>query len=417
MQDVVRKISNASSIKFIGGNMELKVTMIQMAAMAVLVLYLGKWIKTKVSFFEKYCIPAPVIGGLLFAFLTLGLKSFDILEFNMDKTLQDFFMIVFFTTVGFTASFKLLKSGGKDVILFLFVATLLIVCQDAIGVFFAKVFHLNPLIGLSTGSVPMTGGHGTSGSIAPTFEELGAVGATTIAMASATFGLIAGSIIGGPLAINLINKHDLKNERLTSAEYDAIEAVGEESSATVTVQSMLSGVSSILLAMGIGTVLSMLLEMTGIKFPPYIGAMMAAAIIRNVCDASNVELKLYDIEVFGNVSLSLFLAMALMGLKLWQLADLALPLIVMLVAQTVLMAGFAYFITFNVMGRTYDAAIMVAGHCGFGMGATPNAIANMEVVSQKHGFSYKAMFILPLVGSLFIDFINASVITFFVNLF
>lgn len=396
--------------------MEVKITMIQMAALAVLVLYLGKWIKSKLHFFDKYCIPAPVIGGLLFALLTLTLKSFDLLELQMDKTLQDFFMIVFFTTVGFTASFKLLKSGGKDVILFLMAATLLIVCQDVIGVALAKVFNLNPLIGLATGSVPMTGGHGTSGSIAPTFEALGAAGATTIAMASATFGLIAGSVIGGPIAISLINKHDLKSETLAEVEYDALEAVGEEIPNQVTVNSMLSGVSSILLAMGLGTVLSMLLEMTGVKFPPYIGAMMAAAVIRNVCDFNKVDLKLYDIEVFGNVSLSLFLSMALMGLKLWELGSLAVPFLVMLLAQTLLMAGFAYFITFNVMGRNYDAAIMVAGHCGFGMGATPNAIANMEVVSQKHGFSYKALFILPLVGSLFIDFINASVITFFVNL-
>lgn len=393
--------------------MKLEFNMIQFAALSVIILYLGQYIKKKVKFLDKYCIPAPVIGGIIFAILTLILKSNQILEISFDTTLQDFFMIVFFTTVGYTASLKTLKSSGKDAILFLIIAIILVFCQDIVGVFLAKVFHLNPLIGLSTGSVPMTGGHGTAGSIAPYFEELGASGATTVAMAAATFGLVAGSALGGPLASRLIRKYDLKIDSPSDSS-----ALEENNVPQVTANSLLSAVCCILLAMGLGSILSMALKETGLNFPPYIGAMLAAAILRNVIDGTQIlNLKLYEIDIFGNVSLSLFLSMALMGLKLWELAALAKPLIVMLVAQTVLMASFAYFITFNVMGRDYDAAVMAAGHCGFGMGATANAIANMEVVSNKHGFSYKAFFILPLIGSLFIDFINVSVVYFFTSLF
>lgn len=393
--------------------MKLEFNMIQFAALSVIILYLGQYIKKRVKFLDKYCIPAPVIGGIIFAILTLILKSNQILEISFDTTLQDFFMIVFFTTVGYTASLKTLKSSGKDAILFLIIAIILVFCQDIVGVFLAKVFHLNPLIGLSTGSVPMTGGHGTAGSIAPYFEELGASGATTVAMAAATFGLVAGSALGGPLASRLIRKYDLKIDSPSDSS-----ALEENNIPPVTANSLLSAVCCILLAMGLGSILSMALKETGLNFPPYIGAMLAAAILRNVIDGTQIlNLKLYEIDIFGNVSLSLFLSMALMGLKLWELAALAKPLIVMLVAQTVLMASFAYFITFNVMGRDYDAAVMAAGHCGFGMGATANAIANMEVVSNKHGFSYKAFFILPLIGSLFIDFINVSVVYFFTSLF
>lgn len=394
--------------------MLIELSMIQMAAVAVVVLFLGQQIKKSVPALEKYCIPAPVIGGIIFALLTLILKQTGILEFQMDKTLQSFFMIAFFTTVGYTASLKMLKSGGKDVFLFLILATTLVVFQDVIGVTLAKLFNLNPLIGLSTGSVPMTGGHGTSGSFAPQFEEFGAVGATTVAMASATFGLIVGSSIGGPIAKRLIEKNNLTcTEKSTSTDES-----GNDVSPSVSTQSFLSATSAILLAMGIGTILSYVLELTGMTFPPYIGAMFAAAIIRNICDASSkIDLKMFEIDIIGNVSLSLFLAMALMGLKLWQLADLALPLLIMLVAQSLLMGFFAYYITFNVMGKNYDAAVMAGGHCGFGMGATPNAIANMEVISSKYGPSYKAFFILPLVGSLFIDFINSFVILTFTNFF
>ena len=393
--------------------MTLKLDMLQTIALAVIVLLLGQALRKRIGFLEKYCIPAPVIGGLIFAVLALVLRQANILSFEMDETLKNVFMTAFFTTVGFTASFKLLKKGGIKVLIFLGVATALVVLQNILGVSLAKVFGLNPLIGLSTGSVPMTGGHGTSGAFAPLFEEAGAIGATTVAMASATFGLIMGSMIGGPIAKRLIEKNSLtsndKNLEMTST------AAKEETKKLVP-QNFMSATVQIILAMGIGTVISAVLEKTGMTFPSYIGAMFAAAIMRNISDSTSLfDVRIDEIDIIGNISLSIFLSMALMTLKLWELADLAGPLVVMLLAQTLLMAVFAYFITFNLMGRDYEAAVITGGHCGFGMGATPNAIANMETISAKFGAAPVAFFILPLVGSLFIDFFNTGVITTFMN--
>lgn len=398
--------------------MTLSLDVVQTLALAVLILLLGQGIKKKVSFLEKFCIPAPVIGGLIFAVLILVFNQTGILKLEMDMTLKTLFMTAFFTTVGFTASFKLLKKGGIQVLIFLALAVILVTLQDVVGVVLAKVFKLNHLIGLSTGSVPMTGGHGTSGAFAPIFEKSGAVGATTVAMASATFGLIMGSMLGGPIGKRLIEKNNLldkvKNEAFSK---DSI-SIEEKSIKELNASGFMAAVSQVIIAMGLGTILSMMLEKTGLTFPPYIGAMFAAAIIRNISDFTNAyKVHEEEIDVIGNTSLSIFLAMALMGLQLWQLADLAGPLIVMLVAQASLMGLFAYFVTYNIMGRDYEAAVMACGHCGFGMGATPNAMANMNALSSKFGAAPRAFFILPLIGSLFIDFFNAGIITFFMNLF
>jgi ESS family glutamate:Na+ symporter len=401
-------------MKYYGGViMTLKLDMLQTIALAVIVLLLGQALRKRIGFLEKYCIPAPVIGGLIFAVLALVLRQANILSFEMDETLKNVFMTAFFTTVGFTASFKLLKKGGIKVFIFLGIATALVVLQNILGVSLAKVFGLNPLIGLSTGSVPMTGGHGTSGAFAPLFEEAGAIGATTVAMASATFGLIMGSMIGGPIAKRLIEKNSLtgRNNNL-----EMTSTAAKEETKKLVPQNFMSATVQIILAMGIGTVISAVLEKTGMTFPSYIGAMFAAAIMRNISDSTSLfDVRIDEIDIIGNISLSIFLSMALMTLKLWELADLAGPLVVMLLAQTLLMAVFAYFITFNLMGRDYEAAVITGGHCGFGMGATPNAIANMETISAKFGAAPVAFFILPLVGSLFIDFFNTGVITTFMN--
>lgn len=398
--------------------MLLKLDMIQTIALAVVVLFLGQTLRKRVSFLEKYCIPAPVIGGLIFAILALALKQTGVLTFEMDTTLQKVLMTAFFTTVGFTASLKLLKKGGIQVFVFLGLAVVLVVLQNIVGVSLAKVFQLNPLIGLATGSVPMTGGHGTSGAFAPLFENAGATGATTVAMAAATFGLIMGSMIGGPIGKRLIEKNNLVRKNASAAGAGEVAATLEESIKALIPNNFATAASQIILAMGIGTVLSILLQKTGLTFPPYIGAMFAAAIMRNISDLSgSFKVPSEEIDLLGNIALSLFLSMALMGLKLWELADLAVPMLVMLVAQTVLMGLFAYFVTFNIMGKDYEAAVLASGHCGFGMGATPNAIANMETISGKFGPAPTAFFILPLIGSLFIDFFNAGVITTFMNFF
>ncbi|GCD10147.1 sodium/glutamate symporter [Clostridium tagluense] len=400
--------------------MAFKLDMIQAVALAVVVLFIGQKIKNKLEVLDRYCIPAPVIGGLIFAIITLILKLSNILIFDMDITLQKVFMTAFFTTIGYTASLKLLKKGGKGVFIFLGISILLCVLQDFTGVALAKMFGLNPLIGLSTASVPMVGGHGTSGAFGPVFEKAGAVGATTVAMASATFGLIMGSIIGGPLGKRLIEKNNLSYpmKMINSHDYKEAAVIKENTEKQLNPDNFMGATSQIFLAMGIGTIISLLLEKTGRTFPPYIGAMFAAAVLRNISDSTNLY-KVYEdeIDIIGGVSLSLFLSMALMGLKLWQLADLAMPLIVMLLAQTILMGCFAYFVTFNLMGRDYDAAVMASGNCGFGMGATPNAMANMGAMTAKYGHAPRAFFIVPLVGSLFIDFCNTGVITMFIDVF
>jgi ESS family glutamate:Na+ symporter len=396
--------------------MVIHLDMVQSLAFAVIILLSGRCLKTRVSLLQKFCIPSPVIGGTLFATLTLILKITDILEFNFNTTLQGVLMTAFFTTVGFSASLRTLKTGGIKVAIFLALAILLVFLQNAVGVGFAKFFHVNPLIGLSTGSVPMTGGHGTSGAYAPIFESAGAVGATAVAMASATFGLIAGSMIGGPIGKRLIEKNHLLEIKNVSSNIST-EAVTERQTVQLNSDAFFQGVCQVIIAMGFGSVISIFLQYTGIIFPSYLGAMFAAAILRNISDYRGlIELRGSEISVIGDTSLSLFVAMALMNLKLWQLADLAGPMIAMLIAQTILMAAFAYFVTFNVMGRNYEAAVMACGHCGFGMGATPNAMVNMNTLTKQYRLAPTAFLIVPLVGSLFIDFFNASIVALFINL-
>ncbi len=393
--------------------MTISFDIIQTIAIAVMVLYLGNFIRNKIHFLERFCIPAPVIGGIIFSIIVLIGYMTNYYHFEFDTTLQSVFMTAFFTTIGFSASLKILKEGGIKVFIFLAVVIVLVILQDILGISLAKLFGLNPLIGLSTGSVPMVGGHGTAGAFAPIFEDLGASGAVTVAMASATFGLIAGSMIGGPLGKRLVEKNDLRS---TDTERIIIVDSSQEDSSD---SKFSQAAYQIIIAMGIGTVISKVLVLiTGQTFPEYLGAMFAAAIIRNVTESSSkFEIHIDKIETIGNFCLSMFLAMALMTLKLWELADLALPLLVMLGAQTVLMSLFAYYVTFNIMGKDYDAAVIACGNCGFGMGATPNAMANMQAMTSKFGYSKKAFFIVPLVGSLFIDFVNTTIITIFMNMF
>jgi ESS family glutamate:Na+ symporter len=392
--------------------------MVQSLAFAVIILLAGRFLKMRIALFKQFCIPSPVIGGTAFALFTLVLKTSGTLEFDFTTTLQGVLMTAFFTTVGFSASFKVLKTGGTKVSIFLTLAIILVFLQNVIGVGFARVFHINPLIGLSTGSVPLTGGHGTSGAFAPIFESAGAVGATAVAMATATFGLIAGSMLGGPIGKRLIDKNRLLQKMETLEQNIPAPVIPERKKTLLNSECFFEGACQVILAMGFGSVISLLLQYTGIKFPPYLGAMFAAAIFRNVSDCTGmIKLRSDEISVIGDTSLALFVAMALMNLKLWMLAELAGPVIAILIAQTVLMAAFAYYITFNVMGRNYEAAVMACGHCGFGMGATPNAMVNMSTLTKQYTAAPTAFFVIPLVGSLFIDFFNAGIITIFINFF
>lgn len=298
---------------------------------------------------------------------------------------------------------------------FLGLVITLIITQNFLAVGLSKLLGLNPLIGMCTGSIPMVGGHGTAGAFGPVLEDFNIHGATTICTAAATFGLITGSLIGGPLGKRLVEK---KNLLSTVASEDDSLLVEDEKKHERHTNMYASAVFQLILAIGLGTIFSYFLTKTELTFPIYIGAMLAAALIRNIVEYShgNATIHMGEINDLGGISLSLFLGMAMITLKLWELASLALPLIILLSSQVILIAVFTYFIEFNIMGRDYDAAVLVAGTCGFGMGATPNAMANMQALCDRYVPSVKAYLLIPLVGSLFADFINSLVITFFINI-
>ena len=387
----------------------LQLDMYQACALGALVYCLGRLMVNKLSFLSKYCIPAPVAGGIVFAFAHLALYAAGILELSFDTTLQSVFMTVFFCSVGFTACFRLLKKGGLQVFLFLGLAVAICVIQDAVGSGLAAAFGLDPLLGLCMGSMPLVGGHGTSGSFGPLLEDLGVANANVVAIASATFGLVAGCAIGGPIATGKIKKF-----KLHSTEMSAEGGFETEDAGKIDSKRFLDAVLALIIAIGFGTIVSMLLGKL-MTFPFYIGAMLVGAVIRNVADVAKKELPMEEIGVVGGFCLSVFLGLAMIDMKLWQLAELALPLVVMLAAQTVLMFLYANFVVFNVLGRNYDAAVMTTGFCGFGMGATPNAMANMQAVVGQYGPAPTAFMVVPLVGSLFIDFLNATILTGFIN--
>lgn len=393
--------------------MKIQLDMYQTLAAAVLVLMLGAYLKSKIHFLEQFCIPAPVVGGLLFAIFTCVCYVTGIAEFSFDDILREVCMVFFFTSVGFQANLKVLKSGGKSLVVFLGLVILLIISQNLVAVGMSKVLGLSPLIGMCTGSIPMVGGHGTAGAFGPVLEDFNIDGATTICTAAATFGLICGSLIGGPLGKRLIEKRNLLE---TAIPEDDSLLVEEEEKHERHTNMYAAAVFQLILAIGLGTIFSYFLTKTGMTFPIYIGAMIAAALFRNIGEyTGKFTIHMGEINDLGGISLSLFLGIAMITLKLWQLADLALPLFILLAVQVLLIALFTYFIEFNIMGRDYDAAVLVAGTCGFGMGATPNAMANMQAICEKYTTSVKAYLLIPLVGSLFADFINSLVITFFIN--
>ena len=391
----------------------LNVDMYQTLAAAVGVLYLGGFLKKKIKFLETFCIPAPVVGGIVFALLSCLLHGLGIVEFQFDETLKTVCMVMFFTSVGFQANLKVLKAGGKSLVVFLLCLVVLIFTQNFVAVGISKLMGISPLVGMCTGSIPMVGGHGTSGAFGTVLEDFGIKGATTVCTAAATFGLIIGSTMGGPIGRRLILKHDLLK---TAVAEDPSILEEDEQKHHRSVSMYAPAAYQLAIAMGIGTVLSWLLSMTGMTFPIYIGSMIAAAFMRNIGEyGGKIHIHMGEINDIGGICLSLFLGIAMITLQLWQLAELALPMIILLLAQVVLMAMFSYFLVYNVMGRDYDAAVLAAGTCGFGMGATPNAMANMQAVCDKYSPSIKAYMLVPIVGSMFADFINSLVITAFIN--
>lgn len=406
--------------ELVNGLLTLNVDMVATLTIAVLLLLFGYFLRKKISFFERFCIPAPVIGGLIFAIIALILKQGNIMTIKMDTVFQSPFMIAFFTTVGLGGSLSLLKKGGVPLIIYWLLCGILAVSQNTIGVVFAKLTGIHPVLGVMAGAVSMEGGHGAAAAFGPTAEAMGVAGATTVAIAAATFGLISGGLIGGPLAKYLIDKYNLKPKSAGSHNIESFEeAVGATNKTHITTNMVMIHMAVITVCMTIGAMVSgWFSTATGFSLPGYVGAMFIAVIFRNINDRLHiVNLDYYTIDLMGNVSLGIFLSMALMTLKLWELLGLAVPLFIILAAQVVFILLYTVFVVFRMLGKDYDAAVMAAGMAGHGLGATPNAIANMSAVTEKYGPSAKAFLIVPLVGAVLIDLIGLPNIVWFMNLF
>jgi len=382
----------------------------QTTGLAMLLFALGTVLVNKIGFLRAVCLPAPVVGGLLFAIVNCVLYMGGIVEITFDTTLQSIFMVWFFTSVGYNASFKLLAKGAVAVVIFLALATGMQVIQNIVGVVGAGIFGLDARLGLCMGSIPLVGGHGTAASWGPMLEEMGVEGANVVGVAAATFGLVSGSLMGGPLARSLISKYNLKS----TAKAEVVDAEATKVNPDVYGKQIMTAFCLLIAAAGIGLYVTNFLKQF-ITLPAYIGPMIIAVIVRNAADAMNIELPTHAIDSAATVCLSIFLSLALMTLKLWQLIDLALPMICILAIEVVVMFILARFVVYNVMGHDYDAAVLVAGFCGFGMGATPNAMANMSVICEKFGPSPKAYLVVPIVGGMFVDFTNTFVLTMFLN--
>jgi ESS family glutamate:Na+ symporter len=419
----------------------IELDMIQTAGIGALALIVGMVLTRKVDFLQRFCVPSPVSGGIIFSLITLILYGWFHVEVSFDGTLKDVFMLAFFTSVGFQSDLKVIKQGGKLLIIMLTLLVVIIAMQNLMPMGIARLMGVDPLIGMASGSISMTGGHGTAAGFASVLEGMGLSGAGTIGMAAATFGLIAGSMIGGPLAERIIRKK-LTHEQIQQQDDDDVDPAmagieSDEASPTGRAKRVSTNEQEfqqyakasycIILVMGGGNILSWLFAKTGITFPTYFGALILAAIVRNTLgfvsykrNGKRVKAeKLLDMERIisvGNICLSLFLGMAMISLKLWELQSLALPLIVILVSQVLMMALFAYIVAFPLLGRDYDAAVLCAGICGFGLGATPNAMANMSAVCYKYHYTVKPFLIVPIIGAMFADLINTGIITLFLNI-
>lgn len=386
-------------------------------AIAVVLLLLGRYIKEVFTILKKFFIPAPVIGGIIFSVVTLIGHVTQTFEFTFDSSLKNLLMLAFFTTIGFAASLKMLLNGGYAVLMFLICSIVLVFVQNFVGVGIAALFDQNLFMGLAAGSISLTGGHGTSAAFGPLLVEHGFEAGLSVSIASATFGLVAGCMIGGPVGKRLLAKYHLRasDDQINHVveNPDMVEGKLTKEEKNIDEYLLFSATCYIIIAMGIGHFIILGLSALNITIPAYLGPMMVAAVIRNYLDFSGRKIPLHSINVIGGIALQLFLAIALMTMNLWELSALALPLITILLVQTVIMAAFAYYVTFRIMGKDYDAAVIATGQCGFGMGATPNAMANMETFTGANGQSPKAFFVVPLVGALFIDFSNSAILSFF----
>jgi ESS family glutamate:Na+ symporter len=385
--------------------------LIQTLGLAVIVLLVGGKIRQYIPVLQKYFIPSPVVGGLAFSLITFIGHQTGTFSIKLNSGMDTFLMVMFFTCTGFMASLQVVKRSGRMGLLLAGAAVALLFIQNGIGAFLADLFGLHPLLGVSMGSVSMSGGIGSAVAFGPTFEGLGVPKATLVGLAAATFGLVMGSLVGGPVARILIDKNNL----VPNAAKNEGVPLEEKSSSPSSEKSIASSIWIVLLTMMFGGYLVGLLNKTGITFPYYVGGVFAATIVRNVADAKGYKLRMAELNGIGNISLALFLTLSLMSLKVWELLSLAVPMIVILAVQAAVMALYACFVTFRCVGKDYEAAVMAAGHCGVGLGQTPNAVANMATIIEKYGPAPTAWFMLPVITVIFINVFNPFVITLFMN--
>ncbi|MDP5147425.1 sodium/glutamate symporter [Shewanella sp. ULN5] len=384
---------------------------------ALLVLFIGHSVNRHAPFLRKYNIPEPIVGGLIIATI-ITVLHFQNIHLQFSLSMQNTLMLMFFSSVGLAASYKLLMKGGAKVFLFLGVASVYIVIQNAVGVSLASALGLEPIMGLIAGSITLSGGHGTGAAWAQTFEQDYGIQTFEFAMAAATFGLVMGGIIGGPVAQRLINKNQLissfglgKKHHKSHPDLVTYDQLEED---RVTAKSILEVLFIMLLCVAGSQWTSHLVatfNLTWLKMPDFVYALFFGVVITNITEVSRgYKINRESVDVLGTVALALFLSMALMNLKLWEIFDLAIPLLIILMAQTIILGVFAYFVTFKVMGSNYDSAVMAGGHCGFGMGATPTAVMNMGALVSRTGPSPQAFMVVPIVGAFFIDIVNAIIL-------
>lgn len=382
---------------------------------ATVVLLVGRVLVKRVRVLSNFNIPEPVVGGLIAAVLVLGLHQVNGFSIQIEKGLQDGFMLMFFASIGLSADFKRLKAGGLPLMLFTAVVAGFIIVQNAVGISLATLLGLKPLTGLITGSITLVGGHGTAAGWGQIFEtDFGIQGAVALGMACATFGLVCGGLIGGPVARRLMKKVKVPSEVVGGGPQIAFEQ--PQHNRLITADTAIETLALFALSLASASYLSSFMaehfSESNFVIPTFVWALASGVVVRNVL-TSVFKVTIFDrcVDVFGNVSLSLFLAMALLSLELWMIKDLAVPLIIILSVQALLLVFFAIFIVFRVMGKDYDAAVLAGGFCGFGMGATPTAVANMQAVTDRFGPSHKAFLIVPMVGAFFVDILNATILS------
>lgn len=404
--------------------MDIKLDLFSTVALALVFFYLGAVIKKRVGVLNKFCIPTPVVGGILFSLLNLIFHQTGMLSLTMDGVFQNLCMVMFFTTIGYAANFKTILRAGRDVVVLTAITGVLICVQDIVGGYLAQAFGLSKLLGVCLGSIPLVGGHGNAGAYGPVVESMGVTGAATVAIAAATFGLVLGSLTGGPVADFLIRTRKISTPggKKAAAEVE-MEGEGSRQTMGVTEKEFISNtmlaIFHIFISMAIGAYLHKVIKSaTGQTIPVFLCSMLIAVVIRNLAEYSGL-FTAHEKEgnILCSISLSIFLALSMMSVKLWQLVGLALPMTVILLVQVVVTGIFVIFVTFPLMGRDYEAAAMCAAQMGYGLGATPNAMANIAAVEEKYGPAPQALLVIPFVGGLFTSIINAFLNTTFINLF